>query len=237
MRLLIGVCDDEEYQIKLNSIYLCELARKNKWDIELHGFKSGEDILEYLGNNKLDILILDIDLAGESGLQLASKLLVQYPSIAVIFVTGHREFALDAFNVEAIGYLLKPYDLGKLERSIKKAVMYIEAYNKMGNREIVVIDEYVKKKISIRDIIYVQRQLSRSVIYTNKKKYAVYETMTSLEERLGDDFIRVNQSEIIAKKYILEMGKNHVALNNGKKFFVGRSYKQRYMDYYKDYKS
>ena len=228
MAYQIGICDDEEYQIKLNGLYLKELASQRKWDMEYHGFKNGSQVLKYLAVKHLDILFLDIDLGeSESGIQLAAQLANKYPQLVVIFVTGHREFAGEAFEVEALGYLVKPYDIKKMESILRKALLQVSAIQQQEDtREIVITDENIKKKINTKEIIYIQRQISRSVIYTDRKCYTVYETITSLCERLGEGFLRINQGEVANIKEISEIRGNIVYLKNGMEMSIGRTYRK-----------
>lgn len=227
MAYQIGICDDEEYQIKLNGLYLKELAKKNNWDMEYHGFKNGSYVLKYLASKHLDILFLDIDLGEESGIEIAAQIAVRYPELVVVFVTGHREFTGEAFEVEAMGYLVKPYDIKKMESILKKALLQVTAIKKQDDiREIIITDENLKKKINTKEITYIQRQLSRSVICTEKKIYNVYETITSLYERLGEGFLRINQGEVANIKEIAEIRGNMVVLKNGMEMSIGRTYRK-----------
>ena len=75
---------------------------------EVHPFQKARMALEYAEDNKIDIAFLDIDMPVISGLEMAKKLQEIYPNINIIFVTGFSEYALDAFNVYASGYLTKP---------------------------------------------------------------------------------------------------------------------------------
>ena len=228
MTYQIGICDDEEYQIKLNGLYLKELASQNKWSMEYHGFKKGSQVLNYLSTRHLDLLLLDIDLGEkESGIALATQLAAKYPELVVVFVTGHREFAGEAFEVEAMGYLVKPYDIKKMESILRKSLLQVSAIkNHEDDQEIIITDENLKKKLHVKDILYIQRQLSRSVIYTEKKCYNVYETITSLHERLGGGFLRVNQGEIANMKEIAEIRGNVIILKNGLEMSIGRTYRK-----------
>lgn len=228
MTYQIGICDDEEYQIKLNGLYLKELASKNKWSMEYHGFKKGSHVVNYLKTKHLDILLLDIDLGEkDSGIALAAYLASKYPELVVVFVTGHREFTGEAFEVEAMGYLVKPYDIKKMESVLRRALLQVSALqNQEEDKEIIITDENLKKKLRVKEVLYVQRQLSRSVIYTEKKCYNVYETITSLYERLGNDFLRINQGEVANMKEILEIRGNVVILKNGLEMSIGRTYRK-----------
>lgn len=229
----IGLCDDEVYQIKVNSLFLKEISAKNHYDFQYHGFQTGDQLRNYLKTNHLDILFLDIDLGQESGIEIATWVAKNYPDVITIFVTGHREFAVEAFEVDAIGYLVKPYDIKKLDNVMKKAMIQLEQKNKQEEaQEIIITDENLKKKIDCRDILYIERRMAKSIIVTKQKEYQVYETITSLCERVGDSFMRVNQSEVVNISLISEIKGNEVYLKNGKVFTIGRTYRKAVSEQY-----
>lgn len=233
MSYQIGLCDDEIYQIKVNCLFLKEIAVKNQYDLEYHGFQSGKQIRSYLDSNHLDVLFLDIDLGEETGIEIAAWVSNNYPHIITIFVTGHREFAEEAFEVEAMGYLVKPYDIKKMDNVMKKVMAQLEKKDtKKESHEIVITDENLKKKIDCRDILYIERQKAKSIIMTRQKEYQVYETITSLCDRIGDSFIRVNQGEVVNISLISEIKGNNVYLKNGKNMALGRTYRKEVMAKY-----
>lgn len=233
MAYQIGLCDDEEYQIKLNGLYLKEIASKKRLDIECHGFKTGKQLLKYLSVKHLDILFLDIDLGEESGIELAALLAARFPELVVIFVTGHREFTGEAFEVEAMGYLVKPFDIKKMESILSKALLQVSGIQRnQEDKEIIITDENLKKKIHIGDILYIQRQQSKSMIHTGHRTYNVYETITSLYERLGEGFLRINQGEVVNIKEIKELNGNVVLLKNGLEMSIGRTYRKEVLAKY-----
>lgn len=233
MTYQVGFCDDEIYQIKVNHLFLKEIASKNGYAFECHGFSSGKQLRDYLTSHRLDILFLDIDLGNETGIEAAAWTAQNYPDTMIVFVTGHREFAEEAFEVEALGYLVKPYDIKKMENVLKKAVGLLE--KKSGEESaasIIITDENIKKKINRQDILYVERQQSKSIITTRQKEYQVYETITSLCGRLGDSFLRVNQGEIVNNHMIKEIKGNTVYLKNGKEMSIGRTYRREVLAKY-----
>lgn len=233
MSYQIGICDDEIYQVKVNNLYIKEIAAKNGYEFDCHGFSSGKQLRKYLASYHLDLLFLDIDLGDETGIEAATWIARNHPDTIIVFVTGHREFAEEAFEVEALGYLVKPFDIIKMEKVLGKAVNLLEKkVKKETAAEIVVTDENIKKKISLQDILYVERQQSKSIITTGQKEYQVYETITSLYERLGDSFLRVNQGEIVNQKMIKEIRGNTVYLKNGMEMSIGRTYRKEVLAKY-----
>lgn len=233
MKYRIGICDDEILHVKINALFAQEIGKRNHFDVDVKGFTKASQLQKYLAKESLDILFLDIDLGEDSGILLAAELMEKYPELVIIFITGHREFTGEAFDVEAMGYIVKPVEEQKMERVLKKALLQVMALKGQNCRqEIVITEENIKKKIIEDDIIHIERELSKSVIHTRQKDYKVYETMSSLCERLSNNFLRVNQSEAINKKVIEEIRDNMVVLKNGKTITIGRTYRKSVMESY-----
>ncbi len=109
--------DDEELALKKFEVMAARLP-----DIEdLHTFHSAEDALAYARDHAIDTAFLDIEMPGMRGLELAQAMKALNESLRVVFVTAYDQYALDAFGVDALGYLLKPYDLAALARELDKA--------------------------------------------------------------------------------------------------------------------
>lgn len=234
MRYTVGICDDEKIQIKVNALFLNEIALKNKVDIIYKGFENPTELLTFLEKHTVDVLLLDIDLNNEiSGIELASKLAAKYPKLIFIFVTGHREFAFEAFEIEANGYVVKPIDINKLERILLKAFHLVDGMKKESKEmPFIITEENIKKKINQEEIIYVQRRAAKSFIVTKEREYQVYETITSLNNRLKDNFIRINQSEIVNINKIKEIKNNNMHLKSGESFVIGRTFRKDVMETY-----
>lgn len=229
----IGICDDEVYQIKVNSLYLQEIAKKNGYEFEYHGFQSANQLMQYLEKQALDILFLDIDLGQDNGIQIAAWVAEHYPGVITIFVTGHREFALEAFEVEAMGYLVKPYEIKKLESVMSKIMRKFDtSASQKIPAEIIITDENLKKKVPVDQIIYIERLKAKSYIYTKENEYQVYETITSLCERIGDSFLRVNQGVVVNKALIAQIKRDCVTLKDGTVFTIGRTYRKQVKEIY-----
>lgn len=233
MAYQIGLCDDELYQIKVNGLFLKEIASKNDMDLEYHGFSNGIQLKKYLLSKELDILFMDIDLGNESGIELAAQLSRQYPKMVIAFVTGHREFMEEAFEMDAMGYLVKPYEINRMERVLRKALLQATALRQsVKEPELIVNDENLRKKIKCKNIIYIQRQQYKSAIVTSQRQYCVYEPITALFERVGEGFLRVNQSEVVNMEYIKTIEGNTVKLKNEMEMPIGRTYKKEVMQKY-----
>lgn len=236
MKINIIVCDDESIALKIDCTYIEELAKKYRIDANITGFLSGEKVLEYMENNDIDIAFLDIDLKGMNGIAVASRILKRNPRVVTIFVTSHKEYALEAFSVEAFSYLTKPIDQDRMERIFKKAVLQVnDINNRLQRVPLIITEDNIKRKISQSGIQYIERVGSQSIIVTKISKHSVYETITSLSNRLEENFLQINQGIIVNLEEVLSIKGHQVTMKSGEIFSVGRTYskdvKKRYLEY------
>ncbi len=235
MRLNIAICDDENITLKINCTYIKELAKKYRVDASINGFNSGETVLEYAQKEELDILFMDIDMKGMNGIQTAARVMKKHPQAIIIFITGHREFAYDAFTVEAFSFIVKPIDPERLERIFKKAILQVNDLNYRKQRTpLIITEDNIKKKINQGIILYIERSDTQSMIVTRQSKHLVYETITSLAERLEDNFVRISQGVVVNLSEVVQIQLNQVVMRTGERFNIGRTYskefKKRYLE-------
>jgi two-component system LytT family response regulator len=235
MKFNIAVCDDENITLKINCTYINELAKKYRIDACINGFNSGEAVIEYAEKEEIDILFMDIDMKGINGIQTASKVMKKNPRVVTIFITGHREFAYDAFTVEAFSFIVKPIEPERLDRIFKKAILQVNDLNLRKQRTpLIITEENLKKKINQGIILYIERNDTQSMIVTKQSRHFVYETITSLVERLEDNFVRISQGIVVNLSEVDQLQQNQVIMKTGERFNIGRTYskefKKRYLE-------
>lgn len=108
------VVDDESLVLKVETAVISNVLA----DAEVIPFKSAESVLEYAQKNRIDIAFLDIQLRGSTGLDLAKRLNEIFPEINIIFCTGYSEYSLEAFELYASGYLMKPVTAEKVKKAV-----------------------------------------------------------------------------------------------------------------------
>ena len=101
---VVILVDDEPISLEVN----VPMMQQYLPDAEIRGFANGRTALAFAAEKKVDVAFLDIDLFSESGVDLARKLSGMYPSLNIIFLTGHPEFMKEAFELHVSGYVLKP---------------------------------------------------------------------------------------------------------------------------------
>ena len=114
-----AICVDDEAQVLNHIVSSCQ---KIKLLEEVKGFTRPQDALDWLAEHPVDLALLDIDMPGMSGLELAHRIRKNYPDISVIFITAFSQYALDAYDVHPVSYLLKPFDQARLAKEVEYAL-------------------------------------------------------------------------------------------------------------------
>jgi len=166
--------------------------------------------LEKYRARPVDLLFLDIELPGGSGLDLL-KTLEEKPM--VILVTAYQQYALQGYDYGVIDYLVKPVSPERLRRACKKALEQYNLRHPSGTLLIKCDGRY--HRIGYHEITHLEAANNYVWMHTTHKKYIVYETLRSLEQRLPESqFIRIHKSYIVAHNHIREVTLDAVILPN-----------------------
>ncbi|WP_298290254.1 LytTR family DNA-binding domain-containing protein [Thiomonas sp.] len=156
---------------------------------------------------RFDVLLLDIQMPGQSGMDLARRLAadpgMHHP--AVVFVTAHEEHALDAFGVAAVDYLTKPVRRDRLAQALGKAALWLRAQGAADPppREVhtvylTVFDHGALKRIALSDILYCRAEAKYTSLHTAQRQYWTDTPLVDLEQAYPDYFMRVHRSVLVA---------------------------------------
>ena len=190
------------------------------------------EAMNALKNNQVDIMFLDIQMPELTGLELV-KSLKHKPSI--IFTTAYSEYAVDAFNLSVVDYLLKPFDFPRFMQAVNKAIG-AEMPDLQGtdakhdtishsNDFITVKADYKLYKINYDDLLFIEGQHEYVTFHTLQRRITALYALKDLEEILPKDkFVRVHKSYIVSFKQIQDLDKSDVTVA-GNKIPVGASYR------------
>ena len=181
----------------------------------------------FLRNHRVDLIFLDIQMPEIDGLQFVGTL--KDPP-AVIFTTAFRDFALEAFELDVIDYLLKPISFDRFTKAVNK---FFERKANSSSKLIELADVafiYLKAdrkihKIAIDDITYIESMDEYVRVHLQTKVLVTRESISSLQNKLGaNSFVRIHRSFIIATKFISSVSSDGVEIR-GKLLPFGRAYK------------
>jgi DNA-binding LytR/AlgR family response regulator len=195
--------------------------------------KNAIEAAEFLKNNEVDLLFLDIQMPEVSGIDVFKS--IKNPPL-VIFTTAYPEFAVEGFELNAIDYLLKPVSFDRFEKAIEKAREYFKFKKGEGVDTTEIEDDfiYVKAnqklvKLSYDDILYVEAFADYVKIYIPEKRIVTLQTMKNMEKKLpADRFSRVHRSFIIGMQHIKAFSSSEVEVN-GQKIPIGKNYKDDFL--------
>lgn len=186
-------------------------------------FTNPDEAGEYVQQNEVDLVFLDIQMPDVNGI-LFYKTLKKKPQ--VVFTTAYSEYAVEGFNVDAVDYLLKPFEFDRFLKAVYKAREYMEFLDsqEMQMASIFVKVDYQLMKINLRDIELVEGLDDYIRIHIKPRPVLTLMTLKSLQEKLpANEFIRLHRSYIIPINKIERYGKNKIRIA-GKDIPVGSSY-------------
>lgn len=182
--------------------------------------------MEVLNNENIDILLLDIQMPDVSGIEML-KLINNKPS--VILTTAYSEYAVDAFSLGVVDYLLKPFDYLRFLQAINKAVSLrsnIQEYTSESSNDYMMVKaDYKLYKVNYDDLLFIEGQHEYVTFHTTTKRITALYSLRYLEEILPKDkFVRTHKSYIASIKNIEDIDKTNVTVS-GNKLPIGASYR------------
>ncbi|MEH7083991.1 LytTR family transcriptional regulator DNA-binding domain-containing protein [Neobacillus drentensis] len=202
-----------------------------------------ESALEKINNLDLDVIFLDIQLADESGIEIAAHInRLDHPPF-IVFATAFDEYALQAFELNAVDYILKPFEekrvlqtiekLYKLIEGHKQAIPFLNQRHNFGNERpeklAITIDEKIVI-VNISDILYIGTNEGKTVIAIENTKYSVSDSLVTFERKLQHSpIIRVHRAYLVNVDAIVEIepwfnSTYNIIMKDGEKVPVSRTY-------------
>jgi two-component system LytT family response regulator len=246
-KLRVLVADDEPLaRARLLALLPKDVA------IEIIGeYGSGTEAVEAIRRDKPDIVFLDMQMPGCDGLQVVAGLeAAERP--AIVFVTAHDKFAVDAFGVRAVDYVLKPFGRERLETAVERAAEYVSARRAgdlgariegalAGAQNLPKPERLAVKAdgrfvfLKFDEIVWVEAADNYVVIHTSSgERLMPRDTLSSIEGRLGPQhFTRVNRSALVRIDQVKELqptaqGDYSILLRNGTRIPLSRALRGRF---------
>ena len=187
------------------------------------------EALSYLQENKIDILLTDIEMPQLNGLQFIDSL---KSKPLIIFITAYRDYAIEGFESGVVDYLVKPVAYNRFIKAIiraqenLKAKEFVQSDNEFELDRIFIKSDNKLVKIFFEDIVYIEALKDYLRIHiSEKERYITHSTMKAMEEKLPDYFFRIQRSYIINTKYIKSFYGNTVKLSIGESLGISTNHK------------
>lgn len=227
------IVDDEPLAIERMQVLCAEIPQLTV----IGTANDGQSALRLAEKLVPDLLLLDMTMPGMDGLQVAAAAREQVPQPAVIFVTAHENFAVEAFDMEAIDYVLKPVAAERLERAIERALARRgQGDGAAGGQQTRWLSEFWVPhrsellRLDAAEVFRIDAERDYVRLHIGQTSYLLLQTIAGLEQKLDPaKFIRIHRSTILRRDII--RGLRHeglgvwcVELESGEQLRIGRTY-------------
>ena len=227
----IAICEDNEIHRDILEHLLNRYFSERPIHFELVPYQYGMNFLDDMEEGAyFDMAFLDIYMEDTMGNQIAHKLRAMGDQGEIVFLTASSDFAIEGYDVDASGYLLKPLDYGKLEMVMDRITRNIAPSTYQIRHRTTVT------KLAYHEILYIESNNSKCILHTESgESYTVYKTLNTIEKELGDRrFLRCHQSFLVNMDHIKQIGKQFL-LSNGDYVPIRqrgvKAVRQAYIDY------
>ncbi len=216
----IAVCDDE---IKIQEEIIAFIQK----EFPLHktsAFSDGQTFISFFkarAENQPDIVLLDIDMPGLSGMDVAAALTSEKVHTLIVFVTAHDELVYDSFKYHPFAFVRKKF----LEEELRSVLADCEKEIEGRQQRFVFQNGTQMVNLAQSEILYFEGQANYLAIHTSGGEYKMRSTMTAVEEELKvRDFLRIHKGFLINLEHVRILKTEGLELDNGEVLPIGKSY-------------
>jgi two-component system response regulator AlgR len=176
---------------------------------------SAQQARQWLSEYEADVVLLDIQMPGQAGTALAAELQRLPSPPAVVFVTAHTEHALAAFDLDAADYLTKPVKRERLAAALERAARRVPARDgrlSSASAPVLVVSERGRvARIPLADVLYLKAELKYVTLRTVGRQWVLDDSLTELEQRLGERFLRIHRNALVARDAVRLLERRRMA--------------------------
>lgn len=224
----IAICDDEYSEILKIEDVIFQIDENS----EIHCFQSGSHLIAAIEEKRdFDLIFLDIYLNEENGIDVAKKIKAILPEADIVFTTVSREHAVEAFSLQALHYIVKPFKDEDIIEVFKRAGRKKETRSTLTLR----IDRSLNVLFQ-DEIIKVESQGHRTIItMVDKTAFSIRKTFTEIISLLDETFLLLKKGVCVNMRYISQMKTNDCTLTDGTRYLLRREKKAEIRERYNNF--
>ena len=202
----IAICDDEE-KFRVQEKNLVDRL-SGSLDVVVDAFDDGRDLLKRFDSNPYDLVFLDIEMPTMDGITLAKEIRKRGQQVQIVFLTGHVEYAIEGYEVNALRYLTKPVN----EEKLKEVLRHVMDQNVQG-KQLILREDGEDLVLNVSDIYYMEAQNQYVMIYASDGEHLIRANIGDFEEQLKNDgFYRIHRGYLVSLAKVKKLLKGEVSL-------------------------
>lgn len=224
--LKIAICDDEQELVDEHKKVVEECLRSCGEMGEIEVYTVSDNLLCDIAEEKFhyDLVLLDIEMPGITGMELAGRIKPFLPDVKIIFITSHIEFAIDAFELSVFRYVPKDNRKVKLPQAVTDAVKLLSLE---GGKVYTIASGSRLEKIPYKDILYITREGKNAEIFTEGDSAKVRKSLGAVYDELAsEEFIFTDRGCIVNIIHVMQVKDGEAILKNGLRLPISRSHLQ-----------
>lgn len=228
----IAICDDLENDRKILTDMINRYFTEHNSIVNITTYNNGEDLISNFTHENFNLIFLDIYMYKLNGIDTAKEIRKKDDNSILVFITTSSDFALDAYDLDALQYLIKPITYDKVEKILNKCLKQFSSNTPF----IEILQDGYPVKMPLNDIYYIDVYDKACYIHLKNKVIKTYSSLAKLWEALeNSSFLKCHRSYIVNMLYINEMLSNDFLLKNGEKIPITKNdklnLKQTYLDF------
>lgn len=232
--MLIAICDDERRELETIEAALTTAAAELSADVEIAAYPSGSALVEAVENGvKPALAVLDIYMGEENGIETASVLRRALPKLPCAFLTTSRDFAIEAFSLDALHYIMKPVTVEKLKELLERYLTHIER----PPRCLTLTDGREERRFPLEEICYLSSMDRGIEVHLQTGREWVPCLFRQAAEQLAaqPDFVQISRSCIVNLNEVLHLGCSNCHMKGGEALPVSRRERQGVQNRYNEF--
>lgn len=219
--ITVAICDDEQYFLTHLRKSVEHYFSIQKQNVQIFEFDDGESLLS--SRQIFDVILMDLKLPGKNGMEIIKQLRREKSKCQVIFITSYQEYALQAFQVDAVHYLLKPITDEHLFQALDRCV---ERMGNIDSKTLTITKGACTEIIFIKDILYCEVMDHRLYIHTKDMTYDYLGTLEELQKQLDDRFFRCHKSYLVNMDQVVSKQGDTATVTGGGQVLISRRKQQ-----------
>lgn len=221
--ITVSICEDESYFVSELKKMLDEYCSLREIHVSISTFSDGEELLA--SNQVADIILMDIKLPTSNGMEIIRHLRDLGSDSQVIFITAFQKYVFQAFDLDAVHYILKPVSEEKLFSALDKAIKRVAANR---GKTLLITSGTTASRVPLKDILYCEAMNHQITVHTLTEQVQFFGTLDAIEEKLDERFFRCHRSYIVNMDHVIDKQPGSAIMEGGDHILISRRKQQEF---------